>query len=277
MNKKTSKLFIHPKRTTYAIENSENPVNAGAILAPKIKLSHKTEEKIKKSVKEIYHFWDSIKNFQVPPEYKTKENKTQGHRKIIQHLEDIERNTNFEKYLVITADNILKNKSTDFNILIQLLTKSGIDISIFLNYLLSKISKNKEINNALDVCIIRDKTSYLNPKLFANNPTEWTRIACFPVSIEINKLATKNDVRNFIENNWEEIEKNLKKFRVNKKTIIRRRKIDLRIRDLIWENRNKKTTEIKRLIVKEFPENTLNYEEILNLKKTENKRRNSEF
>ena len=90
------------------------------------------------------------------------------------------------------------------------------------------------------------------------------RILAYPISIGISPRATKSDVLDFIDKNWwwikhGDAERGLKPLR------IRKRKHEKGLIDLIWKNRGLKLKSIKATLDKEFPKNTLTYNEIQDL------------
>ena len=130
-----------------------------------------------------------------------------------------------------------------------------------------------------DLCIwIDNNDEYLNtvfPKIpLALDPRRQDHLKVFPISIDIHRFATKRDVLDFIEKKWPWIENLLGQYKDYKNIKFRKRKLDRKITDFIWNNRKLPAKEVKVLLDKEFPKNGLVYYEFSKIISQERRRRN---
>jgi len=97
----------------------------------------------------------------------------------------------------------------------------------------------------------------------------------YPVAIGIHPGASKNDVLDFVEKRWSEVENNLRRGEPFEKAVRqRKRKHDQKILDFIWENKGFADKYTKELLEKKFPNNGITYYEINKLIHLESERRN---
>lgn len=94
----------------------------------------------------------------------------------------------------------------------------------------------------------------------------------YPLSINIRSQASKNDVLDYIDKNWKEIEKWLSWTRKKNKTNIRKR-AKIEISNFIWKHKDLPAKELQTLINDSFPEETIIYSEINKIKSLEKRRR----
>lgn len=223
--------------------------------------------------------------------------KTQGHLKMVQYLEDLKRNKYlmgkirkfpsyfpanptseeearqkfqeelFNKYREFEsmAKEGLEKYPESFDAMFEELAEDyGIDDDLIGMLVMAHVVQKEsvELGDIHDMCILTDSYDenlnevYGPPSPIQINYKKRAHIRAYPISIDINKFASKRDVLDFIEKRWDIIENYLSTYR-NKKPRFRKRAIDRKLTDLIWDNRNKKLKEIKTIIDERFPENTL--------------------
>ena len=129
-----------------------------------------------------------------------------------------------------------------------------------------------------DMCFLVDnEDEQLNPAYtpppLALDMHKKNHIKAFPVSIDLHRFATKRDVLDYIEKEWPRIENVLGIYREYKNIKFRKRKLDRKLLDFIWDHRNLHTKELKRLLDKEFPANGLGYYELYKIISLEKQRR----
>jgi hypothetical protein len=203
---------------------------------------------------------------------------TQGNRKLKQYLEELRRNKHFIADLKSLRNPKIKDKIKIYH---RIAEKYGIDMDTLIS--LYGLQENEEMiwGDASDLCVILDncdnfedvdaiEDNYCYPRN-TKTPSQDMFIRAYPVSINLHKLASKRDVLDFIEKNWDLIESYFELSR-NKKHRIRSRK-NLNRDNFIWENRNVGANEIKRLLDEKFPENGLVYFDIHKIISNERKRR----
>lgn len=130
-----------------------------------------------------------------------------------------------------------------------------------------------------DLCFCSDNWDEFLNDAFPRQPfvldTKWqNHIKAFPVSIDIHRFATKRDLLDFIEKKWPWIENTIGLYRDYKNIKFRKRKLDRKLVDLIWNNKNLSVKDLKPLVDKKFPNNGLAYYEFSKIISQENKRRN---
>jgi hypothetical protein len=133
------------------------------------------------------------------------------------------------------------------------------------------------LSNRLEMCRIIDAYDECYHGLYPPIPIQidvkkQTLIRACPVVLYINKFASQRDVVDFIENNWKRIKKIQNNY-ADKGLNIRQRKKSRQLLDFIWENRKLSSKKIKAVLDEKFPHNGLVYNEILDLKRGEKKRR----
>ncbi len=228
------------------------------------------------------------------------EKETQGHKKMLQYVEDLKRNKRFlrdlskykkysknidtafnngfynliEKYQQLNKNTkkFIKKYEKDFERITSKIAENyGLDRNLlgFITW-----SMNEKVNrfsnyyeDYLDMCIYDDSNDYSDsdhpdlPMLL--NPVRRNHLQAYPVSISIHKFASKRDVLDYIEKKWDSIYNNiLSTYTDGKRVRFRKRKLERKIVDFIWNNKNRKVQEIKELLDKEFLGNGLAYYEI---------------
>ena len=241
--------------------------------------------------------------------YKDKE--TQGHKKMLQYIDDLKRNKHFlkkwrqyrklsksyfdddfgngfelliKKYTELNkiTKKFLKKHSKSFEKMTEKMAEEyGLDMNLigFVYWSMDKkLSEHNYYEDYLDMCVYNDYNDkylawdYLDLPLIFDQARKKHLIA-YPVSIDIHKYATKRDVLDFIEKRWERIYTNNLSGYTNKKVRFRKRKQNRELVDFIWNNKQLKAKEIKKLLGIKFPENTLAYFEINKLVSIEKQRR----
>lgn len=237
---------------------------------------------------------------------------TQGNTKLNQYLEDLlrnkifqdkvkELNTEWTKKDLSRADLLwvppkqLKKFSDDFESLKKFVYKDSIryinlvyeiaeEYGICDVLLLPKLTQNKKQNFLkrymkvrLEMCEIVDEYAKNLNKDIPPTPIQFdiekqSFIRAFPINIAVHRFATKNDILDYVENNWKEIEKQLDHYR-NKSVRLRKRGLDRKIVDYIWKNKSLNRVEISTMVKKKFPEVSLQYFEISKIISLEKKRR----
>jgi len=232
-----------------------------------------------------------------------KEKKTQGQRKIKQQLEDVRRDKRFAKKLEkITAAkspypvrelHILHAKYRWFLGELQafrekylfkdpayklkkaLCRKFGIDPILFDRLLAASRAGRLEgwdfsDASSADMCIIEMQEDDDRPEDIHNfhlNSVDAIGRHVYPVKLVIHRFASKRDVLDFIDKNWEQISPYLKEKR------IRQRKTPRDVVDFIWKHRAKKAKGIVPLLKQTFPKAHLLYFDINKILNEEKHRR----
>jgi hypothetical protein len=235
---------------------------------------------------------------------------TQGHRKMLQRVEDLRRNKNFLKYLKKYEKNSKANDEIIGNGWGKLLNEYlalNDKAERFLKKYHGKFYKSMEgmaegygLDDALvgyiralekqsgyanedvvDMCRWDDSYDKNNSDPFEPNnlpllmrPRDKIHSIAYPVSIEIHRFAAKNDVLDFIEKNWERIYVNSLGIHTDYKPVrFRKRKLSREIVDFIWDNKSKKGKEVKKLLDEKYPHNGIVYYEIPKIISIERERR----
>jgi len=186
------------------------------------------------------------------------------------------------------AKKYLKNNYSELDKFASLMAeKYGLDMELLrpVIFSLSSLKEGKFKQSILydaistDLCFFVDNNDdNLNPSFppmpFALDTRKQDHFKVFPVSIDIHRFATKRDLLDFIEKKWFWIENCLAQYREYKNVKFRRRKLDRKITDFIWKNKDLPTKELKILFDKKFPNNSLVYYEFSKIISQENKRRN---
>lgn len=132
----------------------------------------------------------------------------------------------------------------------------------------------------MDMCQVYDaREEYVHPPNPGQespilNPSHHIQLSAYPVVIAINPMATKRDVLDFVEKRWTWIESNMLRTYREKSNRARKRKYSQDLLDFIWQNRNSKNTDIKKLLDNKFPKNGIVYYEIGKIIDQEDERRN---
>lgn len=237
---------------------------------------------------------------------------TQGNTKLDQYLEDLLRNNIFyDKIEELNAEwtrsgltnanmlsvslEQLKGFSEHFDKINNKIFKKRLRYITLLNelaeeygledvFFLPKLTQNKNqallkrfLKERLEMCQITDEYAKNLDKDFPPVPFQFdikkqTHIRVFPISIAIHKFASKRDILDYIENNWEKIESHLRRYQ-EKSVRIRRRSLNRKLADYIWKNRLLKRVEIEMKIKEHFPGVSLKYFEINKIISLEKKRR----
>jgi hypothetical protein len=151
-----------------------------------------------------------------------------------------------------------------------------------INFLISQFESNsfdnfEHGNNQGDVCLMSDLQFELLERtdfdsFFLQNHNFMCDLYSHPIILRINPLATKNEVLDYIEKNWNIIES--QKYQYNKeRKILKTSKHSQELRDFIWTNRELKITEVKQKLDITFPKNGLVYTDIYKILDYEKKRR----
>jgi len=230
----------------------------------------------------------------------TIQKETQGSKKIKNFLKDLIKNEKFvreiKRYIKINTtplekvDDFLLEKKD--NLIINICLKYNINYNEF-NKIVETFEKLRpeeeasDINNLIfsnDICLVSN--NYINVNDLSERDKQYYEIFglgsineivnkyAYPIKIEIRTLASKNDVIDFIDKKWSNIE-NLIKWRNTKKINIRERKNE-EIYNLIYNNRELKTKDLNQKL-KERLGITLAYYEINKIKFEEKKRRKKDI
>ncbi|HEX9804943.1 MAG TPA: hypothetical protein VGA67_04630 [Candidatus Dojkabacteria bacterium] len=202
--------------------------------------------------------------------------KTQGQKKIKNRLNELFSNESFKKeFDEISQIKDLKERN---NMGRKLAGKYSIEYTIRtpLAKLLGHPAFNKDVTKNLDVCKTinqfsdnQDFISYLDylDQLDSikrqEGAKEWllnNRKKLFPVHLAISPYASKRDVLDFINKNWNSMKAQLNQY--DEKIPQYRAKKYTERDDFIWENRKLPAEEISRLVEEKFPEQNLTYSDI---------------
>ncbi len=200
--------------------------------------------------------------------------KTQGERKIDQHIEDLGKNEVFKKRLAVIKQE--KSRKKVEGLLLQLCYDFSINYDLF-----KRIKGNEDIlknmnypwENMGDMCEI----SFDFPGIFTGSivktplETKLHKLA-YPIRMDIHRFATKRDVLDFIDKKWRIIEKESKLFMKSEKRI-RARKNKERD-DFIWNNKQLSASEIVKLVSDNFQGVVMGREEVYKVINLEKERRN---
>jgi hypothetical protein len=166
----------------------------------------------------------------------------------------------------------------DIEIIKKLSQKYSLDGELFSYITFPILTKNllsESPNAEIDVCCLVDNYDKNFDKHEAHpefplilDPLQQIHFRAYPVSIDINRLATKRDILDYIEKKWPDIKAGLSNYR-EKDVRIRKRKYDQKILDFIWENKNLKLSELKKNLDKHFHNDLVYYEiqKIISLEK----------
>lgn len=102
-------------------------------------------------------------------------------------------------------------------------------------------------------------------------------LKAFPISIDLHRFTTKRDLLDYIEKRWPWIENMLGTYRENKRIKFRKRKLDRKMIDFIWDRRSMGIKDIKKALDIKYPQNNLIYYEIYKLISIEKHRRNKKI
>jgi len=218
---------------------------------------------------------------------------SQGRKKLTQYIEDLKRNAQFRKDFKKLCHVPINNKTFGEEA-IKLMERYKITYGTLecLDYYIDDketfnwgtVVPDKLMYDNHDMCTIMNalelrygnKYSKINKQYWNENIDSEFIIASYllsyPISINIHKFASKRDVLDFIERNWPIINNFLKPYRTKPKRI-RKRKIDRKIIDFIWENRELSAKQILKKLDKEFPNHGLVYYEIKKIIRVEKSRR----
>lgn len=226
--------------------------------------------------------------------HKTRDPKSsKGYNKFIEYVEELRRNVYFKKdfeefcKFLNKSKRINKQREIDKKIL-NLCKKYNIPIGTLegLGYIedgnrfemgwAGGYEINYDMNYLLDLYpFFYEKSSIPINDLLTKNKEVIIEalINCFPVAISLHKFSTKRDLLDYIEKNWNTIEKMLSRYR-EKPYRGRNKKNDWELVDFIWENHNSNSKEIKEKLKNKFPHHGLIYSDILKIISLEKKRRN---
>ena len=183
---------------------------------------------------------------------------------------------NLVRLVTKTIDNLDKKTRRKISQIVKLIAKKyGIDYDMFCYVIAEDIfiknpnfSTSYKLDETPDMCQIRDR--YLTRNI-TDEDIKTRNMECFPVCININKIASKRDVLDFINQKWEDIDSYLSFFRKSSLRI-RGRKIGYEIIDFIWKNRNLPRKEINKLIRQKFGR-SFGYEGVAKIISLEKRRR----
>jgi hypothetical protein len=157
----------------------------------------------------------------------------------------------------------------------SLCVKYGIDPVLFdylrhdfINGRLEGWDFNEE--SSADVCVVEPQKYRDEPEdihTFHLKIVENTEIKVYPIKIKVHRFASKRDILDFIDKQWNKISPYLSKKRKKE------RKLSREVLDVIWENRDKKASDISKLLENELPKVNLQYFEINKILHEEKKRR----
>lgn len=159
--------------------------------------------------------------------------------------------------------------------------KYGLDSELIHDLILEALANDEvsvEIGYRHDLCLVNDDFDEQFNTFGARTPfildtRKQQRILAFPVSISINKFATKRDVLDFIEKRWSNISNVLREYRKGEKLRVRKRKHPREIVDFLWKKRMLSPKKIKESLDITFPKNGIAYYEISKIIGREVKRR----
>lgn len=218
---------------------------------------------------------------------------TQGGKKMEIFLNELLKNKKFldeiNEYIKIddlpfdeVNDEMIEERD---NLLIKICVQYGLDFNDF-HFLLKHVRSWKPIQAKLvpylgsniDTCSISNVDddfgetggSFCKPAPY--NIEERAHLCAYPLSIDIRPIASKNDILDFIDKNWNNIEKMMDWHRKKSKTDIRKRG-EVALYDLVWKFRELSTDEIKEIVRQVFPEITIGYQEINKIISLEKQRR----
>ncbi len=234
---------------------------------------------------------------------------TQGHKKLQQYLADLKRNKHFmakvkqlrkltknsdkdkrvkqfevilDKYKALSEEFMTLFPEDDYiphwKIYDEIAEEYGLDDELMHGILLEDImGKSDYLGEVCDLAVMRDtvdlllhpEDAWMPPMI---NHRLQTFVSAYPVSINIHKFATKRDVLDYINKNWDIIVSFIEDYRENKVNF-RQRKLDRKITDFIWEHKNLSLKELKKELDKSHPNNGLVYNEIGKIISLEKRRR----
>ncbi len=133
----------------------------------------------------------------------------------------------------------------------------------------------------LEICCLNDR-QYEQLYEDHGNDLMWLwgdrrmEIVAFPISMSINVNASKRDVLDYIEKNWQKIEVMLSESR-EKPLRIKKRKFSQALIDFVYDKQGLKSKDIVKMLDEKFPMHGLAYFEINKLISEEKKRRNRDL
>lgn len=239
---------------------------------------------------------------------------TQGQKKMLQYFEDLKRNKHFKiliKRLEKISEENSKKKDENYEKLMEEFIRNYQELDQLLKKRMKLSNKSQEIIMFIaeeygltseitadpivfdflskdeskysiwnDMCAVSDNYDFFLNEVFSRpvpielDTAKQSHIRAYPISIDIHKFATKRDVLDYIEKRWNFIESYLEVYR-DKNVRFRKRKIERKVVDYIWENKKEPAKKIVELIAKKFLDNNLNlgYEDILKIISNEKNRR----
>lgn len=179
---------------------------------------------------------------------------TKGQKKLFQYLQDLHQNENFIKDLSALKSRMglglnLSKKEKDISYKkfkeksIEFAEKYGVDFT----HQLFSFAPYKDFAFQGDVCLITDNDEKKQSP--SQDLTKKCRNKAYPISINLHKLTTKEDLLDFIEKRWFKIEVLLNSYRKDINPRIRKRNNTKRD-EIVWKNKNKKPEEIIKLLSK---------------------------
>lgn len=234
---------------------------------------------------------------------------TQGHKKLQQYMADLKRNKHFmakisqlrklgkntdknekeelyiamlEKYQALSEEFMTlfpdDNDFPQMKIYDEIAEEYGLDHELVHNILIENLTgKDDKLGEVFDLVEMRDSIdmllyldeAWIPPAL--NNRLQ-TFLTAYPISLNIHKFATKRDVLDYVNKNWDIIISYIEEYRENKVNF-RQRKLDRKITDFVWEHKNLSLKELKKELDKSHPNNGLVYNEIGKIISLEKRRR----
>lgn len=232
------------------------------------------------------------------------EKKTQGQKKLKQILEDARRNATFSKKVRQLAKAKPKYTSKHLEFLYAAYRKYLFLLATFRKEFLLSV-KNYQLRRALcrdygidpvlldrlvhaarndrlegwdfseetsgDMCMVETKDDadlIEDIHNFHLTTVDQTDREVYPIKLSIHRFASKRDVLDFVDKQWNLISPYLEEKR------IKERKLPREVLDFIWKHKNKKAKDIAELVSDKYPKHSLVYYEINKILSEEKKRRN---
>lgn len=204
--------------------------------------------------------------------------KTQGHKKVSARLKEIFENENFKAEVseIARIDDIKKRKELGRKLADKYSLEYKIGSPVARLFEHPALKKEKQSEFELDVCRVIDQyaknldfLSYLDylDELDTIKRTEeatsWLtsdKVKLFPVHLAISPYASKRDVLDYINKNWNLIKFHLEQY--DKKLPNYRQKKNSKRDEFIWKNRKLPATELAKKADEKFPGDNLTYTDV---------------
>jgi hypothetical protein len=214
----------------------------------------------------------------------TKQKKRLYEEKMKTHIGDLRRNEAFSKLL--DKLDIAQTEDDKKSLFDELAEKYGVDIELWENtHLLRGQHENIEViagEIIPSMCTLTDQYNLNFHPLFVSdyyrdNLRMRTHIKAYPVSIDVHRFASKEDIIDFVDDNWKAIESQLRNDS-EKRLDVRDRPCEDRDR-FIYKHREKKPEEIRALIKDRYPEDKvwLGRDEIKSIVRAQQKARKQDL